>query len=201
MPRFAPGESKTAVAPITVVPAGLSCKAELYLGPDEGTKVATSGLIPFISTGAVQNVLLPLDMPATEGTYHVYIDVYAEDYLVAAYQAIEDVDIGAAVGSITLYGVGFDVRGSWEWYAQWYYPEIGKWKVNVDDYTGHRGPYDPCTPPPDYPVGLGDLLIIVRQGSYEYGWTRHGPFGPFVVVKDGVYTLNIETGELREGGL
>jgi len=105
-----------------------------------------------------------------------------------------------AVGSISLYGEGFDVRGSWEWYALWYYPGIG-WRANLLDYEGHRGPADPCTPPPDYPIGLGDLQIKVDQGSYEYGWTRHGPFGPFVVKAGSVYTLNVETGELREGGL
>lgn len=93
MPEFAPSEAKTAVAPITVSPAGLSCEVELYLGPDELTKVATSGAIPFTSTGASQDVLLPVAMPATEGTYHVYVDVYAGGYLIAAYQAIEDVVI------------------------------------------------------------------------------------------------------------
>ena len=93
MPEFAPGEAKTAVAPITVKPAGLSCEVELYLGPDEATKVATSGGIPFTSTGAAQSISLPIAMPAAEGTYHVFIDVYAEGYLLAAYQAIEDVVI------------------------------------------------------------------------------------------------------------
>ncbi len=77
MPQFAPGESKTAIAPITVKPAGLSCEAELFLGPDELTKVATSGLVPFTSTGASQEVQLPVAMPSEEGTYHVFIDVYA----------------------------------------------------------------------------------------------------------------------------
>lgn len=91
MPQFAPGESKTAIAPITVKPAGLSCEAEIFLGPDEVTKVATSGMVAFTSTGASQEVRLPIFMPATGGTFHVYIDVYAEGYLIAAYQATEDV--------------------------------------------------------------------------------------------------------------
>ncbi len=100
MPQFAPGESKAAIAPITVKPAGLSCEAEIFLGPDEMTKVATSGRIAFTSTGASQDVRLPIAMPEAEGTYHVYVDVYAEGYRVAAYQAIEDVVIKAvpAVG-------------------------------------------------------------------------------------------------------
>ncbi|MBA7542449.1 hypothetical protein ES705_34770 [subsurface metagenome] len=106
MPQFAPGEAKTAIAPITVKPAGLSCEAEVFLGPNEATKVATSGRIPFVSTGLSQDVHLPIAMPAAEGTYHVYVDVYAEDYLIAAYQAIEDVVI--ALPMANLYGVVTD---------------------------------------------------------------------------------------------
>lgn len=98
MPEFAPGESKTAIAPIIVKPSGLSCEAEIFLGPDELTKVATSGRIPFSSTGASQNVRLPIAMPS-EGTYHVYIDVYAGGILIAAYRAIEDVVILPAVAN------------------------------------------------------------------------------------------------------
>lgn len=93
MPEFSPGEAKTAVAPITVSPAGLSCEAEVFLGPDELTKVATSGRIPFTSTGLSQDARLPVTMPDAEGAYHVFIDVYAEGVLIAAYQATEDVVI------------------------------------------------------------------------------------------------------------
>lgn len=93
MPEFAPSEAKLARAPITVQPSGLSCQAEVFLGPDDVTKVATSGLVPFTSTGASQDVHLPLIMPSTEGSYHVYIDVYAEGSLIVAYQALEDVVI------------------------------------------------------------------------------------------------------------
>jgi len=93
MPQFSPGESKTARSPIIVQPAGLSCQAELFLGPDDVTKVATSGLVPFTSTGASQDVNLPVTMPLTEGNFHVYADIYAEGLLIAAYTAIEDVAI------------------------------------------------------------------------------------------------------------
>lgn len=91
MPEFVPGEAKTAVAPVVIRPAGLSCEAEIFLGPDETTKVVTSGRIPFTSTGASQDVRLPVAMPAAEGTYHVYVDVSVEDLLIGAYQAVEDV--------------------------------------------------------------------------------------------------------------
>lgn len=95
MPQFAPGEVKTARAPLTVSPSGLSCEVELFLGPDDMTKVTTSGRIPFTSTGVSQNVRLPVAMPA-EGTYHVFIDVYAEGIPIAAYKATEDVVIAGA---------------------------------------------------------------------------------------------------------
>jgi len=102
MPEFMPGESKTAVAPITVKPSGLNCEAEVFLGPDDLTKVATSGLVPFISTGASQDVHLPITMPSAEGTYHVFIDIYVEGLLIAAYQALEDVSIVALYDSFAI---------------------------------------------------------------------------------------------------
>lgn len=92
-PTFYSGSAHAATAPIIVLPSGLSCEVELFLGPDDLTKVATSGLVPFVSTGASQDVYLPIIMPVSEGTYHVYIDVYVEGLLIAAYQAIDDVSI------------------------------------------------------------------------------------------------------------
>ncbi len=91
-PIFGPGIPKTAVIPITVSPSGLSSEVELFLGPNDTTKIATSGLIPFTSTGVQQSVSLPITMPSPGGdAYHVYIDVYAEGYLLVAYVATEDV--------------------------------------------------------------------------------------------------------------
>lgn len=102
-PVLAPGDERAAVAPITVSPSGLACSAELYLGPDEATKVATSGLVPFTSTGAPQSTRFPVTMPSPGGfAYHVYLDVFANGYLIVAYIATEDVIIPAgAVGPIT----------------------------------------------------------------------------------------------------
>ncbi|MBA7614750.1 hypothetical protein ES703_22019 [subsurface metagenome] len=115
MPEFAPGEAKVARAPITVRPSGLSCQAEVFLGPNEMTKVATSGLVPFTSTGASQNVRLPLIMPSTEGSYHAYIDVYIEGILIAAYRALEDVVIVSVPVPVTqtFYPVGGGVILAW----------------------------------------------------------------------------------------
>ncbi|HUV56321.1 MAG TPA: hypothetical protein VMV84_03730 [Dehalococcoidales bacterium] len=93
-PVMAPGVSRTAVAPITVSPSGLSCQAELFLGPNDTTKVATSGKKSFASTGASQSVSLPVTMPTTGGVaYKVFLDVFANGYRILAYQATEDVII------------------------------------------------------------------------------------------------------------
>ncbi len=101
-PVMAPGVSRTAVAPITVSPSGLACSAELFLGPNDTTKVATSGLKTFTSTGASQSIRLPVTMPAGGAAYHVYLDIYADSFRILAYQATEDVVIpSGAVGPIT----------------------------------------------------------------------------------------------------
>lgn len=93
MPQFAPGEAKTAIAPITISPAGLSCEVELFLGPDELTKLATSGRIPFTSTAVAQDISFPVTMPEVEGTYPVFLDVFVAGQLIGAYKATEDVVI------------------------------------------------------------------------------------------------------------
>ncbi|GAI79140.1 unnamed protein product [marine sediment metagenome] len=102
-PVMGPGSARTAVAPITVSPSGLNCEAELFLGPDEATKVATSGLVAFTSTGAAQSVSFPVTMPSPGGfAYHVYLDVFANGFPIVAYVATEDVIIPAGtVGPIT----------------------------------------------------------------------------------------------------
>lgn len=101
-PVMGPGTPQTAVAPITVTPAGLACSAELFLGPDEATKVATSGMIAFTSTGTPQSVSFPVIMPSPGGlAYHVYLDVFANGFLIVSYIATEDVIIPAGeVGPI-----------------------------------------------------------------------------------------------------
>lgn len=102
-PVMTPGSARTAVAPITVRPSGLSCEAELFLGPNETTKVATSGRRAFTSTGSSQSVSLPVTMPTAGGlAYHVYLDVFVNGYRLLAYQATEDVIIPeGSVGPIT----------------------------------------------------------------------------------------------------
>jgi len=101
MPQFAPSIQKTAVAPITVAPAGLNCEAELFLGPNDATPVVSSGLRPFVSSGAAQQVNFPVTMPVTLGTYHVYLDLLIGQTKIAGYIA-DDVVIAAAGVTLTL---------------------------------------------------------------------------------------------------
>jgi len=91
MPIFGPNISKTARVPITVIPAGLNCSVELWLTPNGTTKTSTSGKINFVSTGASQNVTIPIVTPTTPGQYDVYIDVYVDTYLIVGYIATDDV--------------------------------------------------------------------------------------------------------------
>ncbi len=102
---MAPGSSRTASAPITAKPAGMACEGELFIGPNETTKTATSGRKAFTSTGAAVSVSFPITMPTPpsgEGaSYHVYIDVYAGGVKFLSYIATEDVVIpGGSIGPI-----------------------------------------------------------------------------------------------------
>jgi hypothetical protein len=91
MPVFNPGQSKSAAVPVTVQPSGLPSAIEVFLGPNEATRIATSGLLPFTSLGNQQVIVAPVVMPGVPGSYHVYIDLYVKDMYLRGYQAIEDV--------------------------------------------------------------------------------------------------------------
>ncbi len=94
-PVFGPGEARTAIATFPVKPAGLACTAELWLSRDGGaTKDATSGEIPFTSTGVDQSVSLPVSMPVDGGfAYTVLIDPKVEGVPIPGYIADEEVVI------------------------------------------------------------------------------------------------------------
>lgn len=109
MPQFAPGATKTALAPITVSPPGLNCEAELFLGPNDSTKVATSGRVPFVSTGVAKNMSMPIVMPSASGSYHGYIDVFAEGARFLAYELTEDITVSVPATG-TLSGRVFDAQ-------------------------------------------------------------------------------------------
>ena len=106
-PLFLVSVSKVANLPITILPSGLACRVELFLGVNDTTKAATSGLITFTSTGAQQSVPCPITMPASGGAaYHVYMDVDISDganwQRFAEYQATNDIIIpSGSVGPVT----------------------------------------------------------------------------------------------------
>lgn len=121
MPQFNPNEEKVAVAIFPIKPAGLECSAELWLASGMA-KVATSGQIPFVATGLDQSIALPITMPDAGGTYKVYLAVFVEDMLIAAYQAIEDVVIGVSF-------VGFSLRLTGTWGPLWF-ARINNWTLS-----------------------------------------------------------------------
>ena len=101
-PLLAKGSSHTAVAPITVSPPGLSCKGELWLTTNGTTKNATSGMVPFTSTGASQSVRFSVTMPSAAGEFSVYLDIYADSLLIGSYIATESVVVpGVEIGPIS----------------------------------------------------------------------------------------------------
>ncbi|MBA7608325.1 hypothetical protein ES703_15502 [subsurface metagenome] len=91
-PLFAAGEARTAIATLPVKPEGLACTAELWLTRNGTTKDATSGPIPFTSTGLDQSISCPVTMPAEGGfAYAVRLDIRANGILLVAYVADESV--------------------------------------------------------------------------------------------------------------
>lgn len=100
-PVLAPGVTYTAIAQITIQPAGLDCEAELFLGVNDTNIAATSGRVLFVSSGTPQSISFPVTMPTTYEVYNVYLDVYIEGFKLLAFQATEDVVIpGGYVGPI-----------------------------------------------------------------------------------------------------
>jgi len=175
MPQFAPGEVKTAIAPITARPAGMNCEAELFLGPDELTKVATSGRIPFVSTGASQSVSLPIAMPSEPGAYHGYIDVFTNGIHFLAYKTTEDI----VIKGITLGYTSPKKAGSNSWEVNVYNPQTKTW-------SGF--PY-PKLIGESYALDIPDTVLVQFRESYNR-FFDHYVYGPFLFegLVSGVYT-------------
>lgn len=134
MPQFNPSEEKVALATFPVAPAGLACAAELWLASN-GTKVATSGEIPFTSTGLDQAISLPITMPGAEGTYPVYLDVFSGGVFIKGFRAVEDVVIGPA--KLLINGSFEDGWTGWAWWTN--YP--GRFGCSIDDRDAYEGLY------------------------------------------------------------
>lgn len=89
--KFRAGSSHIARVPVTVTPSMLGYTAELYLGTNSSTKLATSGPVTFTSTGSGQSLSLPIIMPAA-GTYHVYVQI-SEGEISSVHQDPSDVTV------------------------------------------------------------------------------------------------------------
>lgn len=89
-PTFDCGSAKTAKARLTNPTAKqFTYTTELYLGV---TKAATSGPGDItIAAGSYADALYQIVMPATEGTFDVYLDVWQAGALLAHYKATEAV--------------------------------------------------------------------------------------------------------------
>ncbi|GAH94749.1 unnamed protein product [marine sediment metagenome] len=93
-PIFPPGETRTAKATFPVKPEGLACTAELWLTLNGTTKDATSGEIPFVSTGLDQIVNCPVTMPIGEGyAYAVRLSIKVNGIPIMEFLADESVVI------------------------------------------------------------------------------------------------------------
>lgn len=158
MPQFYAGEIRKANVSVQVQPAGHTCRLEVFLGPNDATKVAT-GVGPFINSGSVQEVAVPVVMPATGGVYHVYIDVYIEGEYIAGYVATEDVVVGA---SIVLSILPSSLVRDWE--ARVYDFVAAKWlsssRRSISQLSGSFGI-----------IGSAVLLEVTQYQYYvDYGW-------------------------------
>ena len=93
MLTFQPGSTHIANVNLTVMPVGIECTAEVWLTRDGVQTAATSGLIAFTSTGARQQIQMPVVMPALPGEYLVYLDIASGGSLIDAFEASEHVTV------------------------------------------------------------------------------------------------------------
>ena len=86
--------------PITMLPASQSGQAYVFLTSDSAgsTVVATGTTVPFTSTGASQNVALPITVPAGGALYYAFVAVYENGIAIGAYPQTNTI----AVGQVTV---------------------------------------------------------------------------------------------------
>lgn len=82
-----PGSSITGTVPIKVLPAGVSCSVGIILSTDPAgnTVVYQSTQKAFTSTGVVQNVAVPVVVPAVGGLFYVWVSVMLSGISIGAF--------------------------------------------------------------------------------------------------------------------
>jgi hypothetical protein len=93
---FVPGAAKNPKTQVNAIVPGLACTAELYIGPDQNTKIATSGPQPFTSVAAPApdpTVTFPIVMPGVGGVYHVFVTLAYGGTVFTLFKATEDVTV------------------------------------------------------------------------------------------------------------
>ena len=189
MPQFNPGEEGVAIATFPTKPAGLECTAELWLVSDM-TKVATSGRIPFTSTGVDQTIQVPLTMPSS-GTYQALLGIFTDNILIRAFYDPEEIVIKEAIPEGFLLSYTNPKRsGSTHWFASIY-----------DVLTHSYCPADPSGEPlMDVPILFkpeGNILLLTFVESRSIFYDRH-VYGPFVAeVEPGIYTWDAQEERLN----
>lgn len=124
MPQFSPNYEAVATVKLTTKPEGLVCSGELYLVADS-VVASTSGKKEFISTGSKQSIQFPIFMPLTPDTYKVFLDIFTQNILLGAYQAIEDVVIFSLEGvAILSLSADYDSQGGIVAQVQWVHNNI-----------------------------------------------------------------------------
>jgi hypothetical protein len=114
MPRFSPGEEKTAIVTMTNPTArAFDYRMVLYMGVN---MVAMGDAEFSLEAGESSNISIPVVMPASPGVYPVYLDVWSGETLLGHYQANENVEIAVeeshfAYSSISCweYSAGFKI--------------------------------------------------------------------------------------------
>lgn len=191
MPQFAPGEKRVAVATLKVQPAGIACESELWLG--DGAKSASSGLIPFTSTGSPQEILHPIVMPSG-GTFYPNLVIYAEGKPALVYRHPEAVfiaivpiiaDFYSATSTAQLDSLRAEIRNLYQ--AGVISPEVYNELVNAyreryNEFTYWQFPYIKFPP---IPLGAEDWPSVYPPNYWEK------PIAPIGIVNFQATIINI----------
>jgi len=128
MPRFSPGEEKTAIVTMTnPTTRAFDYRMVLYMG----VNMVAMGDAEFnLEAGESKDISVSVVMPANPGVYPVYVDVWSGETLLGHYQANEVVEIAVEESHFT-----YDVISCWEYSAGF---KILKFRCTITNQGDHR---------------------------------------------------------------